>query len=280
MAAETNGLPMAGMKTMRTTTIVGSVLCMAMLLVSCMKQETPTSGSGTSGIEGIRWYLTEVSSSPVSPMAGDKQPHMMLDPEENQATGFAGCNHFFGSYELDGSSLTFGPLGATRMACPDLETGLETSVFEALENTREWKKADGALLLLYGETVLARFSREKHMALIGPVWQWTQTLYNDDRKVVPENPENYTVQFFEDGTISVNADCNVKGGTVLISPGEKTISIEITQSTMAFCPKGSLEDKFVKGLLAAAIYFTKNGELYIDLKYDSGTMKFSKQPGK
>ena len=132
-----------------------------MLLVACMKQKAPSPGAENTGIEGIQWYLTEVGGSPVSPTADDKQPHMLLDPSQKQATGFAGCNHFFGSYELDGSSLTFGPMGATRMACPDLETGLETSVFEALENTRKWKQSGGALLLLDGDEVLARFSQEK-----------------------------------------------------------------------------------------------------------------------
>jgi heat shock protein HslJ len=146
---------------MKLTAVVGSVLCIAMLLVSCMKQATPSFGGEGAGIEGIQWYLTEVSGSPVSPMAGDKQPHVLLDPEEKQATGFAGCNHFFGRYELEGSSLTFGPMGATRMACPDLETGLETSVFEALENTRKWKIEGGDLFLLEANDVLARFSRKK-----------------------------------------------------------------------------------------------------------------------
>jgi heat shock protein HslJ len=128
-----------------------------------MKQAPPSPGAQTAGIEGIQWYLTEVGGSPVSPMAGDKQPHMLLDPEEKKATGFAGCNNFFGRYELDGPSLKFGPLGSTRMACPDLETGLETSLFEALESTRKWKKADGELMLLNGDAVLARFSQEKYV---------------------------------------------------------------------------------------------------------------------
>ena len=166
------------------------------------------------------------------------------------------------------------------MACPDLETGLETEVFKALDQTRAWKIQDEELLFLNGGKILARFTKEKMQGLSGPVWQWMQTLYSDDRKVVPENPENYTVQFQQDGTVSVKADCNQKGGAYSISPGEKTISIEITHSTMAFCPEGSLEDEFVKGLSAAAIYFFKDGDLCIDLKYDSGTMKFSKQQGK
>jgi heat shock protein HslJ len=153
---------MAGMKTFRTTTIFGTVLCITMLMVSCMKQATPPLVADAAGIEGIQWYLTEVGGSPVSPMADDKQPHILLDPEEKQATGFAGCNNFFGRYELDGSSLTFGPMGATRMACPDLETGLETSVFKALESTRKWKIEGGDLLLLDTHDVLARFSWEKY----------------------------------------------------------------------------------------------------------------------
>jgi len=146
---------------LRTPTIVGSVRCIAMVLVSCMMQAMPPPGADAAGIEGIQWYLTEVDGSPVSPMADDKQPHILLNPTQKQATGFAGCNHFFGRYELDGSSLTFGPMGATRMACPDLETGLETSVFDALENTRKWKRVNGELVLLSGDAVLARFSQRK-----------------------------------------------------------------------------------------------------------------------
>jgi heat shock protein HslJ len=242
-----------------------------------MKQETPFPGGKVSTIESIQWYATEVGGSPVSLLAGDRQPHMLLDPAEKKAMGFAGCNNFFASYERDGSSLIFGPVGATRMACPDRGTGLETAVFEALENTRKWQQADGELLLLAGDEVLARFSREKYTALVGPIWQWTQTLYNDDRKIVPENPANYTVQFQEDGTISAKADCNRKGGTYFSPRGAKSISIDISRSTMAACPEGSLESEFEKGLVAGAGYFFKDGDLYIDLKYDSGTMQFAKQ---
>ncbi len=257
--------------------VVACVLFIGSLLMSCMKKEAPNPTPEASSIEGAQWYLMEAGGSPVSPIAEDKQPHIMLDPVQKQATGFSGCNNFFGSYELDGASLKFGPVGATRMACPDLETGLETEVFKALDQTRAWKIQDGELLFLNSNDVLARFNQEKIKGITGPVWQWMQTLYSDDRKVVPANPENYTVEFQQGGTLNVKADCNQKGGTYSVSPKEKTIAIEITHSTMAFCPEGSLENEFVKGLSAAAIYFIKEGDLYIDLKYDSGSMRFSKQ---
>ncbi len=259
--------------------VIAWSLFFGILLVSCLKRESSGPGPEAAGIEGIQWYLQEVAGSQISPMANNKQPHIMLNSGRKQATGFSGCNNFFGSYELDGASLKFGPVGSTRMACPDLEMSLETEVFKALEHTRTWKIQGGELLFLSDNDVLVRFSREKIQGLFGPVWQWVQTLYNDDRKVVPENPANYTVQFKEDGKLSVKGDCNQKGGVYSVSPGEKTISIEITHSTMAFCPEGSLEDEFVKGFSAAVIYSFKDGDLYIDLKFDSGTMRFSKQQG-
>jgi heat shock protein HslJ len=220
--------------------------------------------SASSGPEGIEWRLVEVGGAPVSPLANEKQPYIMFDPPQKRVSGFAGCNNFFGSYELDGSSLKFGPIGSTRRACPDRETAVETEVFKALDKTRAWKIKDGMLLLLDDSAVLARFTR-------------AQTLYNDDRRSVPPKPANYTVQFLKNGRVNVKADCNLKGG--VYSTDGKRLSIEITHSTMAACEEGSLEEQFVRDLTAGALFFLKEGDLYIDLKYDTGTMKFSKQEG-
>jgi len=244
------------------------------LLVACHG-----SGAGVTmpaaGIEGTKWLLTEVSGAPISPIAGEKQPHILLDPALKKASGFAGCNNFFAGYEINGAALKFGPAGSTRMACPDLETGLETEFLKVLDKTVRWEIRDNVLLFLDGSDVLARFAKEEIASEItGTVWQWVQTQYNDDRKAAPADLENYTVQFKEDGALNVKADCNQKGGSYAVE--EKSIAIEITHSTMAACPEGSLEDEFVRGLTAAAIYFIKDGDLFIDLKYDTGTMKFSK----
>jgi heat shock protein HslJ len=112
-------------------------------------------------------------------------------------------------------------------------------------------------------------------AIIGAVWQWVQTLYNNDTKTAPARPENYTVQFLEDGKLKVKADCNMKGGTY--STEGKKLSITITNSTMAVCETGSLEDRFVRDLIAGTTFFLKDGCLYLDVKHDTGTMKFSKR---
>jgi heat shock protein HslJ len=258
--------------------VFGRALLSLTFLVSFNVSEAGVRMPAAATFEGTEWKLVEVSGAPVSALAGQKQPHIMFDPEQKRATGFAGCNNFFGGYEIDEASLRFGPVGSTRMACPDLQLSLETEFLKALEKTDGWKIADGVLFLLGGSEVLARFTKEIQQGITGTVWHWEQTQYSDDRTEVPADPGSYFVQFREDGTLNVKADCNQKGGTYSLEEGR--LSIEITHSTMAACPDGSLEDAFVRGLSAAAIFFIRDGDLYLDLKYDSGTMRFSKQKEK
>jgi heat shock protein HslJ len=111
-------------------------------------------------------------------------------------------------------------------------------------------------------------------ALIGTLWQWQQTLYNNDTKAVPPDSTRYTLKLLPDGRLSIRADCNSGGGKYLLRGSE--ISLEITHSTLATCPPGSLESIFIQNLKAAAIYFIEGDQLYIDLKNDSGTMRFAR----
>lgn len=263
--------------------VIGWATLIGIMLISCVKRDTGGNVPASINIEGPEWQLVEVGGARVSSLAGEKKPYIMFNPAERKATGFAGCNNFFGSYELKGSLLKFGPIGATRMFCEGLSGEMEMRFIEALEQTRTWELRDGTLLLLKDSEILARFTIHTgnesamigELQIIGIVWQWVQTLYNDDRKAVPADPENYTVKFMEDGTLNVKADCNLKGGTY--SAERKRLSLKITHSTMAACPEDSLEDEFTRTLSAAVIYFIKDGDLYIDLKYDTGTMMFSKQ---
>ena len=377
------------------------------------------------GPEGVEWRLIEVGGTAVPPLSGNEQPSLTLDGAQKKVTGYSGCNKFFGTYVLDGASLKFGPLGSTRRACPEPETSVETAFLTSLDKTRGWTITDGALHLLAGDTVLARFSTEaghgivadpgsmryclrsfpagtvtlsggeyrapaapgaaseiviqltnkqvfgtvqgqeagavvlvaslggtgsfyelallfrgtkgwenadtallgdrvavhavdieqeqivvamtthgpgdplccpttetkKRFAvqgnrlipsadeaadvtsmLTGTVWQWVRTRYNNDTTAAPDKPENYTVRFLGDGSIGVKADCNLKGGTYSLE-GQR-LSITITHSTMAACAEGSQEEQFVRDLSAGGVCFINDGDLFIDLKYDTGTMRF------
>ncbi len=120
------------------------------------------------GPEGVEWLLVEAGGRPASFPAGKKQPSLVLNPAQKKATGFGGCNSFFSGYTLSAATLTFSPIGSTRMACPDPEAGVESALFEALARTRGWKIADNMLLLLDNERVLARFRPAAGQALPDP----------------------------------------------------------------------------------------------------------------
>ncbi|MBW2198948.1 MAG: META domain-containing protein [Deltaproteobacteria bacterium] len=110
--------------------------------------------------------------------------------------------------------------------------------------------------------------------ITGMEWKWQQTRYNNDQQARPQDPSRYTVLFRPDGTLNIRADCNRAGGKYAIQTS--ALTVEVTHSTRAACPPDSLEQTFLQNLNSAAIYFMKEGQLYIDLKYDTGTMKFVK----
>ena len=110
--------------------------------------------------------------------------------------------------------------------------------------------------------------------LLGITWKWQQTLYNNDQRAEPTDPSRYTIAFQPDGTVAIRGDCNRAGGKYTLE--SSSLNIEVTHSTRAMCPPDSLEQTFYKDLNSAAIYFMRGDQLYIDLKYDTGTMRFSK----
>jgi len=111
--------------------------------------------------------------------------------------------------------------------------------------------------------------------VVGTVWQWVQTLYSDGQRSMPSDPQRYTINLLENGDISAKADCNMKGGRYTLDGNR--LSLEITRSTRRACEVGSLEDRFVRDLSAGTSFFRRGDELYIELRFDSGVMKFSRQ---
>ena len=53
-------------------------------------------------------------------------------------SGSAGCNTYNGTYTVDGSSISFGPLATTKMACPVAETAVETAYLAGLAGVKTW----------------------------------------------------------------------------------------------------------------------------------------------
>ena len=105
------------------------------------------------------------------------------------------------------------------------------------------------------------------------VWQLQEIRYNNNEFIVVNNPADYTIKFLAEGQLSIKADCNPVQGTY--TQKDSRISIQISPTTMAICSPESISEQFLKELQAAAILFFQDGNLYFDLKFDTGTMRFT-----
>ncbi len=86
--------------------------------------------------------------------------------------------------------------------------------------------------------------------------------------------ERYTLEFSADGgRVALRADCNRGAGGVTF-PEPHRIAFGALALTRALCPEPSLGERFARELSPAAIWFEREGDLFFDLPYDSGTQRF------
>jgi heat shock protein HslJ len=131
-----------------------SLIRFAVVLVLAASAQVACGGDGDDGappLEGTEWTLVDGVDAP-----DDSVPTLTLGDEG--ASGFGGCNNFNGAYELDGDSITIGPLAATLMACEDDKSAAEAVYLPALEAADAWAIEGGELVLSTDGEETLRFS--------------------------------------------------------------------------------------------------------------------------
>jgi heat shock protein HslJ len=108
--------------------------------------------------------------------------------------------------------------------------------------------------------------------VVDVTWQWV-SFTTPIEQISVDAPERYTIQFGRDGRAALKADCN--RGTASYSVGaDRHIAFHPFTLTRAMCPPGSLSDRFAKEVGRATSYFVKDGDLFLELPVDSGTLRF------
>ena len=119
--------------------------------------ETCGARGSVSELENNYWKLTRLGNEPVPSFDGQREPHLVLHSEEGRAAGTGGCNQMSGGYEIDGTSITFGLMASTMMACPEGEE-VDHALMAALENATSFRLTAHHLDLLDDEgSTVARF---------------------------------------------------------------------------------------------------------------------------
>ena len=126
---------------MRVAVLLSSLVLLTLSTMDAMAQTS---------LAGTTWIMASAG----------KRPPSISFAADGKVGGFGGCNRFFGSYTQQGEDLSFSPLGATRMACPNGIMKIEQDFFSMLAKVRTAGIDTSALVLRDAAgKELARLSR-------------------------------------------------------------------------------------------------------------------------
>jgi heat shock protein HslJ len=128
--------------------------------VAAMSTVGSAVASQTAELAGSQWRPVELGERSLPQQT---QIFVQFDGD-NRLSGHSGCNSFFGSYKISGPDIEIRPIGATRMACSERVTELETAFFAALDAAQGFRR-DGPKLVLFdrkGRTIARLAQRDRN----------------------------------------------------------------------------------------------------------------------
>jgi len=103
-------------------------------------------------------------------------------------------------------------------------------------------------------------------------WTWVNTKMSDGTVVTPSKEGAFTSTFETDLSLLATTDCNSGHGSYVVGT-DNSMAISQMATTMMFC-EGSNEQIFYRDLGNVGSYKISDGQLWLMLKKDSGTMIF------
>ncbi len=116
-------------------------------------------------LAGTSWLVNFVSTASEDGVVSslDSQPveQTLAFDAEGKFNGNAGCNSYFGSYEVEENNLSLGAIGATKMACEEDAMQAESTYLSALEKAATYQITGQTLQIRDAEgNTLVTFSKQ------------------------------------------------------------------------------------------------------------------------
>ena len=215
-------------------------------------------GEPAPSIEGVTWLLTSqaVEGQLAALPAGDPPLVVSLLLEDGRGSGSAGCNNYFSSYTLDGSSLTFGPIGATQMFCEGAAGEVEAAYLANLAVVASWA-SDGSALSLSDASgaVILEYAMSPEATILGG---WAASGINNGAEAVvtSETTPLVTAIFDAEGNLTGFDGCNDYFTSYTVDGDQISISDAIGSTRMA-CESDALSEQsqqYYAALLASTTW--------------------------
>ena len=220
-----------------------AVLVLCVVAAGGCGDDEPAAGTGTpAALAGTQWVL-DLESLGVS---GAGAVSSFIAFERERVSGSDGCNRFSGSYELDGSALTFGALAGTQMACAGPADAVARKVNAALPRVRRVER-DGQTLRMQDDDARPLLTYLASAAGVEGSWSATSVLYDDAIRGIVTGAQP-TAHFSDDGGITGFTGCNSLSGSYTLD--DEKLAIDPLATTKKACPSQEASEQEA-GYLAA-----------------------------
>lgn len=236
------------------TTLVATLL----LAATTVSATAADPHADPASITGIDWTLMTIASeSGQVEVPAEIGASLRLDDD---ASGFAGCNDFFGGYLLDGDELTFDPLAVTKKLCEGAGQDTEDAYLPALAAVATWAIDSGNRLSLLdadGTEVLAFLSDAS--GIEGVNWLLRSHVLDGD---LMELPGGILVTLrLEDGTASGTGGCNRYSVSYTLDGDSLTFGAIASTFMACLGPAGDAEAAYLENLGAVALWASDGASL-------------------
>ncbi len=218
--------------------------------------------------------------------------------ESAPATNESGLNYFFQGLTADGKQYVFmsWPVAAAFLPDAPADVPAETTTTLAADPQAYFNslraQVDGAraadldpapdemadmvesLVIGPGVAAAQEAAPGSPADAVGFVWNWTARAGGDGDESAVENPQDYSLVFWPDGTFSLRADCNIGRGTYSAAE-DGAVALELGPLTSAACGSDSRDQEFLQALAAArSLAFNESGDMVMTLA-DGGSAVFA-----
>ena len=131
-------------------------IVLVVLIAALILAITGCSGSSSAELEDIKWILESYGDrdNPRDVIEGTEVT-ATFNSEDDRVTGVAGCNNYFGGYEIN-DGLSVGMIGNTEMWCgePEGRMDQETEYLKILQAAESYTVKGSTLTIDCGDNVL------------------------------------------------------------------------------------------------------------------------------
>ena len=191
------------------------------------------------------------------------------------------CNTGNGRYATENNSRIYMELGTSTLSfCNEGSLDAQMTMMFGPAQTYNIEIINDELALAWADGGPIDYFRNADSATIPPemlskAWQW-QSLESPIMNVTIEAPEKYLIQFNEDGTIDLQADCNLLQAAYTAPTNRLKIDLSPANAAalLAECSDGALDKLYLLALDTTTSFTLLNNDLVLFVGENGNVMRF------